>query len=835
MKTSVWILLFMFAVSSTASANPTFSHTEAGDIRIDEQGPVYNIYSTDRSIGAFHSFGNLAGETINSIQPSADNSAIFRVTGGQPSEFFGALNANSHIFLVNPNGILFGAGSQVNAPGLVASALDLKSANFDAKEFQFERSSTGSGYILNEGTLSSSEGGYVALLGAAVENRGTIQTPGGSTMLASGGAATVSLDNDGAISLAVTKPVEGAVYDLAGNRLKNGLLNSGLISAAGGLVYLSARAMDSVFDQVLNLGGIVEANTVENRNGKIVLDGGHSGIVVVTGTLEARGDQAGENGGEIRVLGEKVAVLEDAKVTASGFSGGFIELSGDELIRRGVLDASAQGGEAGTIFYDPLVIQIKGGAGDGSDPDGTSTVLGTNPVLFGSTPSPFDVYESELEATSANIVLEAGHTITASGAFGGSVLLIQSGFDLTLRTRNNLSDGTGSIDLTGAAFTVQMQGAGDFIVEGSTTGLNPGNVVLGNIVTANGDVNISTLRGSVTLKGDITTSGGDVSISPGLTDAIILAPTAGSLVTIDTSATVVGGDVTLSRAVMAGAAGLDLIIDTSGVSTGDDGGDVILPEFKQNASIFVNDLTVDASGFGAGDIWGDIDLNGKILLGDNGADLANASLTGGLIDMSVLGAVFTPRGSITLSSNEYILLGELNADADADTVRGTLTLTATDVANTGSGIVDGNGNLPNLIGGATTLTTPRSVGSSTDPLEVAVVPSPPNTTGVSGSSHFTGLYVPPPPPPGEGAGLVLTGNKVTGGDNYQQFLTASTTVTNPDTTTDSQTEEQKEQEGDAPAYVTPTAALPPPPLVAPPPTFQQEAPVDAGTFAPCPA
>ena len=253
--------LFIFTQCAPAWANPVFSHTEAGDIHIDEQGPVYNINSADHSIGAFESFGNLAGETINSIQASASNSVLFKVIGTQPSEFFGALNANSHVFLVNPNGILFGPGSQVNAPGLVASALDLKSANFADGRLEFERGLSGSGYILNQGHLASSEGGYIALLGAAVENRGTIDTPGGSALLASAQSSTVSLDGDG-ISLALTKPIDAPVYDMNGQRVKDGLKNSGTISASGGQVLLSAQALDAVFDQVVNVDGVVEADTV---------------------------------------------------------------------------------------------------------------------------------------------------------------------------------------------------------------------------------------------------------------------------------------------------------------------------------------------------------------------------------------------------------------------------------------------------------------------------------------------------------------------------------------------------------------------------------------------
>ena len=122
---SIWIGLSFFLRSLGVWANPAFDRAESGNITVNENGPVYDIYSSNRAIGAFQSFSNVAGETINSIQASADHTALFRVTGADPSTLFGNLNANSRIFLVNPNGILFGPGSQVNAPGLVASTLAL--------------------------------------------------------------------------------------------------------------------------------------------------------------------------------------------------------------------------------------------------------------------------------------------------------------------------------------------------------------------------------------------------------------------------------------------------------------------------------------------------------------------------------------------------------------------------------------------------------------------------------------------------------------------------------------------------------------------------------------
>ena len=131
-------------------------------------------------------------------------------------------------------------------------------------------------------------------------------------------------------------------------------------------------------------------SVVESHTGILSITGGETGIVAVSGTLDASGTGAGETGGSVHVLGEKVGLTDSAQIDVSGENGGGTVLVGgayqgkDPDIRNAtatfvssdaVLEANAgEQGDGGTIivwadevtrFYGTVEAQGGSISGDG--------------------------------------------------------------------------------------------------------------------------------------------------------------------------------------------------------------------------------------------------------------------------------------------------------------------------------------------------------------------------------------------------------------------------------------------------------------------------------------
>ena len=323
--------LLAAALSLTAvvvEAAPLGGQVVAGAGTVTESGSTTTIRQSSQNLSLdWQSFNVAPRETVDFVQPSATSIAVNRIFDTNGSQILGHLNANGQVYLINPNGVVFGRGAQVNVGGLVASTLDLNNAGIgNAKTF----SGAGSGSVVNSGVISAANGGYVVLLGNHVSNQGVINAQLGTVALGAGSAATLTFTGSSLVHMQVDKSVLDSVAD-----------NSGLIRADGGHVVMTAGAKNALLASVVNNTGVIDANTVEDKDGSIVLTGGmKAGQVNIGGTLDVSSATGG--GGEVVATAKNVLVDDGARVSATGATGGgTIDIGGAWQAGSGVDQATA--------------------------------------------------------------------------------------------------------------------------------------------------------------------------------------------------------------------------------------------------------------------------------------------------------------------------------------------------------------------------------------------------------------------------------------------------------------------------------------------------------------
>lgn len=331
------------ACFTAALANPLGSQVTGGSATVKGEGTaqVTVTQTTDRAIINWNTFNLGRGDTTRFIQPNGSSVTLNRVTGNSGASFIdGTISANGRVFLVNPDGILFGANSRINVGGFLATTNDIRNDDFMAGRYQFNIAGRPDASVVNLGKITASSGGFAALVAPGVRNSGTITANLGVVSLAAGNQFTLDLYGDRLITLGVNDTVAAKVIDVGTGLPLNALIkNEGKLKANGGRVELTAATARQVLDAVINTSGVIEANSVGTKNGMIVLGAETAATktanaptqtVKVSGKLSASGRRNGQTGGKVQITGENIA-LTNATVTATGKKGGGTVLIGGDL------------------------------------------------------------------------------------------------------------------------------------------------------------------------------------------------------------------------------------------------------------------------------------------------------------------------------------------------------------------------------------------------------------------------------------------------------------------------------------------------------------------------
>ncbi|EEP0997945.1 filamentous hemagglutinin N-terminal domain-containing protein, partial [Salmonella enterica] len=305
--------LIVSLLPGMALANPSLpagGQIVAGQGSISTSGNQMTVnQNTHGMVANWNSFDIGKNHTVQFVQPDSSSVALNRVTGGHESQILGTLKANGQVMLINPAGVMFGKGAKVNTAGLVASTKNISNADFMAGHYTFSGGANPGAAVVNQGSLTTTKGGYIILAADRVQNSGTVRTPGGQTVLAAGEKVTLQLDNGGLTSVSVNGSVVNALVE-----------NRGLLSATDGQVWLTARGKDMLLNTVVNNSGMIEAGGLTRHGGEIMLDGGDSGVVSQSGMLLA--DSNTGRGGKITVEGENIHLVAGSRASATGKTGG---------------------------------------------------------------------------------------------------------------------------------------------------------------------------------------------------------------------------------------------------------------------------------------------------------------------------------------------------------------------------------------------------------------------------------------------------------------------------------------------------------------------------------
>ena len=320
----------------------------SGSASLAQSGSRMDINQTSPTATLnWQSFDIAAGNTVNFIQPSTNSVALNKIFEANPSQIFGNLTANGQVYLLNPNGLIFGPHSVVNVGGLVASSLAISQAAIKdgiAGAIQdgqpaFEAVDDNGNPIQNLGVIDIQPGasitsnqGEVLIFAPTVTNQGTIQTPSGQTILGAGQRVFLSVSNDSNVrglliavggNGTVTNDTQGQIVSTAGDVTLAGLAvnQMGRVSAtttidSNGSIRLEAQATTDTSLPTQGIGNTVQS-LADYQSGTLVLGAGSSTDISLQGsTSETTVDATVQPVSSVELDGGEIEMLDGASIVA---------------------------------------------------------------------------------------------------------------------------------------------------------------------------------------------------------------------------------------------------------------------------------------------------------------------------------------------------------------------------------------------------------------------------------------------------------------------------------------------------------------------------------------
>jgi hypothetical protein len=181
------------------------------------------------------------------------------------------------------------------------------------------------------------------MMGKTVQNEGTIVATMGNVQMASGEKISLNLNGNSLVKLTIDEGTLNALVE-----------NKGLIQADGGQVYLTTQALNTILDGMVNNTGIIEANTLNDVTGEVILFA-HGGTANISGSIIAEGGFIETSGKNLSVadgtiIKAKEWLIDPTNITIES-SGSTTDLASSS-IKASFIESTLNGGTGVTLTAD---------------------------------------------------------------------------------------------------------------------------------------------------------------------------------------------------------------------------------------------------------------------------------------------------------------------------------------------------------------------------------------------------------------------------------------------------------------------------------------------------
>jgi filamentous hemagglutinin len=471
----------------------------SGTANAQQTGKTLTVnQSSNSAILNWASFDVAADGKVVFAQPSATAVALNRIYQANPSTILGSISANGQIYLVNPNGFVFGANSTVNVGGLLASSLNISDAVFnggilapglltgqtptaalDAGGQKYVLDGQGNPVVGTDGKplpvqivvqpgaqMTAADGGRLMLASQTVQNGGSLNAPDGQVVLAAGQQVYLQASSD--------PKLRGIIVEVDGGGTAWNQL-TGSLSAQRGNV--------SMVGLMVNQDGRISATTAVSANGSVSLVAADSAVATRVGTTVTLQAQEGGNlelGPQSSIeIAPELASTATAVADQTQFQSS-VALVGQQIVMKSGATITAPGGAvSATAVFNPSfgVADSNANAQLRIDSGATIDVSGSTAQL----PVSDNIVAVQLNASQL-----ANDPLNANGFLHGQTVYVDSRV-----VASNGNVGTAVADVssaiaalphdvayrTSAGGTVSLQSEGDVVVaQGSKINVSGGQI-----------------------------------------------------------------------------------------------------------------------------------------------------------------------------------------------------------------------------------------------------------------------------------------------------------------------------------------------------------------------